>query len=374
MAIDESVFRKLLTGDLIETLIKVGLVLVLAVACARIVTPFANLIIWAMILAIALSPIHTSLARKLGGSGKMAAAVIVVLGLLLIGVPTVLLSLSFVDHTASLLDSMQTKALTVRPPPAGIEGWPVVGKPLYAAWYEASTNLPQFAADHREALENWSRRVLGGVANGLLGIVLFLASIAIAGVMLAYSSHANDTFERIFVRFSDRSRGPRLKTLSIGTVRSVATGVIGVAFIQSLLFGVGFLFAGIPAAGFLAFVVFLTGIIQLPALIFTVPAIAYVWMGDGSMMANVVLTVYLLIAGLADNVLKPMLLGRGVEAPMVVILLGALGGMITGGLIGLFVGGVMLAVGYQIFMEWVDAGDTTEDAGAKDLPDGQEDV
>jgi predicted PurR-regulated permease PerM len=146
-----------------------------------------------------------------------------------------------------------------------------------------------------------------------------------------------------------------LQSLSAATVRSVAIGVIGVAFIQALLLGIGFIMAGIPAAGVLALVVMLIGIVQLPAAIISLPVIAYLWWaGDGSTMSNIFYSIYLLVAGMADNVLKPLLLGRGVDAPMPVILLGALGGMASGGIIGLFVGAVLLAVGYQVFMDWVD--------------------
>lgn len=372
MAPEDSVLRKVLTRDLLETFIRITLVLVLAVVCVQIITPFASLLVWAMILAIALAPMTEGLARRLGGRRGMSAGVVVMTALLLIGIPTVLLGISFVDHLAGVLEDVRNGSLSFRPPPASVAEWPVVGNAVYGAWNEAATNLPQFAEDHREALADWSRRALSGVAGSAVGILLFLVSIAISGVMLAYSDRASQAFEQIFIRFSDPVRGPRLKALSIATVRSVASGVIGVAFIQSLLFGIGFLLAGIPAAGVLALIVFLTGIIQLPAIIITIPAIAYLWLGDagGSTVSNAIFTVYLVIAGLADNVLKPLLLGRGVEAPMVVILLGALGGMVTGGLIGLFVGGVVLAVGYQVFMEWVDAGapaspDTAMDVTAR---------
>jgi predicted PurR-regulated permease PerM len=137
-----------------------------------------------------------------------------------------------------------------------------------------------------------------------------------------------------------------------------------VAFIQALLLGVGFIIADIPAAGVLAIIVMIIGILQLPASLISIPVIAFIWWsGDGSTLINVALSVYLLAAGMADNVLKPMLLGRGVDAPMPVILLGALGGMVSSGIIGMFVGAVMLTVGYQIFMEWVDY--VEEDDGAE---------
>jgi predicted PurR-regulated permease PerM len=134
----------------------------------------------------------------------------------------------------------------------------------------------------------------------------------------------------------------------------VASGVIGVAFIQALLMGTGFIMAGIPVPGVLVLICLIFGILQLPAAIISLPAIVYLWWsGDASAVSNIIFTIYLLVAGLADNVLKPLLLGRGVEAPMPVILMGAMGGMVSGGIIGMFIGAVVLAVGYRIFMDWV---------------------
>ncbi|HWM29845.1 MAG TPA: AI-2E family transporter, partial [Woeseiaceae bacterium] len=190
-------------------------------------------------------------------------------------------------------------------------------------------------------------------------VLLFLGSLIVAGIMMAYAESGSRAMQRICSRLTDAARGPRLQKLATATVRSVAAGVIGVAFIQSILLGMGFLLAGIPAAGVLALIVMLIGILQIPALIISLPAVVYLWWsGDGSTTSNIVFTIYLLVAGMADNVLKPLLLGRGVDAPMLVILIGALGGMVTGGIIGLFVGGVLLAVSYQLFMEWVDSSET----------------
>lgn len=368
MAFDESTVRRMMTRDLLETLIRIALVLVLAIACIRIVTPFANLIIWATILAIALAPMTGSLAGRLGGRRGLAAGIVVVVGLLLIGVPTVFLSISFIEHLTSVLGDVKDGSLGIAPPPAAVTDWPVIGKTLYSAWDEAATNLPQFAQDHHQALADWSRRALSSLAGSAVGILMFLISIIIAGVMLAYANQADQAFGRIFVRFLDPVRGLRVKALAIATVRSVAGGVIGVAFIQALLLGIGFLLAGVPAAGLLALVVFLRAIIQIPALIVTLPVVVYLWTGgDGSTVSNIVFTVYILLGGLSDNILKPLLLGRGVEAPMIIVLLGAIGGMITGGLIGLFVGGVVLAVGYQLFMEWVGSGEANAKEAATDV-------
>ena len=141
----------------------------------------------------------------------------------------------------------------------------------------------------------------------------------------------------------------------------MAQGVVGIAFIQMLLIGVAFELKGIPGAGLLALAVLLFGILQVPVTLITLPVIGLVFVTEGASMATIVFAIYVFIAGLVDNVLKPLLLGRGVDVPMPVILIGALGGMVTKGIIG----PVILAVGYQLFWQWV------KDQPAAHEPDGQ---
>jgi predicted PurR-regulated permease PerM len=185
---------------------------------------------------------------------------------------------------------------------------------------------------------------------------MFSGALIVAGIMMAWGASGTDAMRRILIRLAGPVKGPQLQGLSVATVRSVVTGVLGVAFIQALLLGAGFFFSGTPAPGVLALIVLLIGIMQLPALVVSLPVIAYLWLGgDLSIMLKIIFTLYLLVAGMADNVLKPMLLGRGVDVPMPVVLIGALGGMVAGGFIGLFLGAVLLAVGYEIFMDWVNS-------------------
>ena len=151
------------------------------------------------------------------------------------------------------------------------------------------------------------------------------------------------------------SQGEALANLALSTIRAVALGVIGVAAIQALLIGLALLLA-IPVAGVLAIVALVLGIAQVPALIITLPVIIYIWTsGDYSTTAAIVRTIILLLTGIADNVLKPLMLGRGVDIPMPVILFGALGGMASGGILGMFVGATVLALGYELFTTWVAA-------------------
>lgn len=355
MSTNEDALRKLLSRDLLETLIRVALIGLLVFLSLRVFAPFAGLMLWGLILAVALEPLHGRLASRMGGRQGLAATVLVVAGLLLIGVPTVMLGSSFASHAQDAYVALEKGTLTIPSPSPRVAEWPIVGKKLHVAWSSAASNLPAFVGDHQNQLKELARRGLATAAGTAVAILLFLASMIVAAIMMAYSESGNSAMRRIFVRLSGPARGPRIQKLATATVRSVAAGVIGVAFIQAILLGMGFLLAGIPAAGVLAFVVLFLGILQIPAILVSIPAVAWLWVsGDGSTTSNTLWTVYLLVAGMSDNVLKPLMLGRGVDAPMVVVLIGALGGMVAGGFIGLFIGGVVLAVTYQLFMEWVD--------------------
>ena len=353
--------RAKISSDLLQVYLRVGLLLLIAVVCARLFAPFAPIILWALVLAITLFPLCRSLQTKLGGGLTRAATAMVIMGLLLIGVPTVLLGISLAGQAADLYSAHQAGTLSLRAPPAGVAQWPVVGEQIDAVWQEAHENLPGLLERHSDTVKVAVKRSLDMATGTLATIGLFLGALIIAGVMMAYSASADRATDRIACTLMGSERGIGLKQLSVATIRSVAMGVVGVAFIQALILGVGFLIANIPAAGVLALITLFVGILQLPALIITIPVVGWLWgMGDGSSLFNTVMTVYLLVGGALDGFLKPMLLGRGVDVPMPVVLIGALGGMFTLGLLGLFLGAVVLSVGYQLFMAWVDGESSAE--------------
>ena len=355
MQMDDSVFQKLLSKNFTDAMIRIGLIAFLIVMCFRIFAPFANLMLWALILAITLYPLHQRLAKSLKGRQGRAAALLVAAGILLIAVPTALIGGSFAKYVHKAYTAYENDSITIKQPDPQVADWPLIGKRVYNTWSKAADNLPVFLKKNKSQLKNLSKRVLSAAANTAGSLLLFVGAFVIAGVMMAFGDPGSKVIQNIFNRLTGKERGPQLKSLSTATVRSVASGVIGVAFIQALLLGIGFIMAGIPAAGVLAVIVMLLGIMQLPALLISLPAIAYLWWsGEASTTSNIFYSIYLVAAGMADNVLKPILLGRGVDAPMPVILLGALGGMVSSGIIGMFVGAVLLAVGYQVFMEWVN--------------------
>lgn len=357
------VARVFTTKDFMDGLIRFAFISLLIILCFRIFNPFMNLMIWGLVLAVTVYPLHQSLARRIGGKQGLAATIIVLFAILLLGIPTAALSISLIDHVTALYGSWQAGNLTMPPANPAVAQLPVVGERLFTAWTEIAANVDGFLQSHKEAISSFGRSAVAYAGSAAGTILFFVGSFIVAGVLMAYGESGSNAMKRVISRIAGPVSGPEVHTLSVKTTRSVAVGVLGVAFIQALILGVGFIFAGVPGAGILALITLLFGILQLPALLISLPVIGYLWgVSDATTTSNIIWTVYLLVGGFADNFLKPLLLGRGVDAPMAVILLGALGGMVSAGIIGLFLGAVILAVGYQVFMKWVD--DTEHPASA----------
>ena len=359
IGVEEDVQQRFASA-LLEVLIRAGLLLVLALLCWQVFSPFVALMVWAVILAISLYPLHQALARKMGGRQGWAATVIALLGIALIVAPAALLLGSLGDSVHGLVNGVQQNTLEVPPPRKSVAEWPVIGKRVYAFWDRAHTDLPGLIKSMQPKIGELATVAVAMVASIGGGILKFVAAFIVAAIVMAFGESGARASTAIFVRVFGTDRGEKFTALSVATIRAVAQGVIGIAFIQALAVGLCLLAAGVPLAGLLAGVVLVLGIAQVPALIVTLPAIAYLWMSGGYGTGEAALySVLLFVAGMADNVLKPLMLGRGVDAPMPVILLGALGGMATAGILGLFVGATLLALGYQLFAEWVTSADAT---------------
>jgi predicted PurR-regulated permease PerM len=347
-------FEQRLAALLLDVLIRAGLILAVVMLCFQVFSPFLSLMAWGLILAVCLYPLQQSVAAKLGGRQGLAATLLVLLGIVLVVVPTGALMSSLGDSVRGLVNDVQNNTLQVPPPRDGVAEWPVVGERVHAFWTKAHADLPALVQSMQPKIGNLAKASLAFVASIGTGLLLFVASLIIAGIMMAFGDSGARAVRSIFQRIAGEQYGAQFVDLSTATIRAVAKGVLGVAFIQAIIVGVCLLVAGVPWAGVLAAIVLVLGIAQVPAVLVTLPAIAYIWSsGTYATGAAVLYTVLLFVAGLADNVLKPLMLGRGVDAPMPVILLGALGGMAAGGILGMFVGATLLALGYQILMGWV---------------------
>ena len=276
------------------------------------------------------------------------------LSIALLVAPTAVLMNSLGDTIQDLITRVQTNTVEISSPPDRVAALPFVGAKLHKAWSRAHDDLPGLVQSLQPKLGELARAGLGFVASIAGALLLFLCSFILAGIFMAFGEPAAQACQAIFQRIAGKERGEEFTNLSAATIRAVAQGVVGVALIQAILIGLCLLIAGVPWAGALAAIVLVLGIAQVPAVIVTLPAIAYIWTSaDYGSAEGIVYTVLLLIAGLADNLLKPLMLGRGVDVPMPVILVGALGGMAAAGIVGMFVGATLLALAYQLFKGWV---------------------
>jgi predicted PurR-regulated permease PerM len=365
--ISDIAFEKRIASRVLDVLIRAGLILAMVTLCYKFFAPFLPITVWALILAVTLYPLHQFIAQKLGNRQGLASVLLVVLGFALLVAPTAVLMNSLGDSVKQLIADVQANTLDIPAPRDSVANWPVVGERVHAIWSQAHADLPSLVQSMQPKLGDFAKDALSFVA-GIGGALLqFLFAFVIAGIIMARGSSGGRGSRAIFRRIVGDSRGAQFAKLSVDTIRTVAVGVIGIAFIQAILVGLCLLVAGVPWAAVLAFVVLVLGIAQVPALIVTLPAIIYIWWsGDHGTVASITYTVLLVVSGMVDNVLKPFMLGRGVDSPMPVILLGALGGMAVAGILGMFIGATLFALGYQIFMGWVAEG-TDEEAPESDV-------
>jgi predicted PurR-regulated permease PerM len=331
----------------VETSIRIGFIALLVVSCFQVVQPFVQPIVWGIILAIAIHPIYARLVRVLGGREKLSAVILVLGSLLLLIVPLAMITAGLIESAGDLAGKLHEGEIEVPPPPVAVADWPIFGGKLYSLWATASQSLDAALRQMIPHLEAGPRVLSAGI-----GIAMFALSIVIAGALLSYSDRATNGARKVARRLAPE-RGDELVALTGITVQSVTCGILGVAAIQAFLAGIGMLAVGVPVAGLWALLVLLVAVLQIPALVVLGPIIAYVFVTHSTLVA-ILFGVWTLAVSLSDNVLKPILLGRGVDVPMLVIFLGAIGGFILGGIIGLFVGAVLLAVSYTLFNAWVD--------------------
>ncbi|WP_373507591.1 AI-2E family transporter [Thiocapsa sp.] len=338
-------------ANALEATVRIGILLLLAAWCFSIVQPFVIPIVWGIIIAVAQYPGYLKLRVWLGGRGTTAATLLAVLDLLVLLVPAVMLSGTLLDGAQGLAKGLQEGTLAVPPPPESVQGWPLIGERLSAFWVQASQNLAGTAVKLAPQLKAAGGWLLSTAAGAGFGVLQFIIAIIIAGALLAHSDASVKFARAVAVRLAGE-KGEEFAKLSEATVRSVTKGILGVALIQAILAGIGFMVMGIPAAGLWALLCLLLSTVQIGIFPITLPILIYVFATADTVPA-VLFLLWSLIVGSLDNVLKPILLGRGVEVPMAVIFMGAIGGFITSGIIGLFVGAVILVLGYKLLLAWV---------------------
>lgn len=342
------------TTQAIEIAIRLGVIFLIMAWCLQIITPFIGLVAWGAIIAVAIYKPFLKLVEKLGGRKKLALTLIAVGSIAAILIPVVSLSTSMMESASTISEKIDAGTLKIDPPNESVREWPLIGEKTFTLWQQASVDLSALLDKYPEQVAASGKKLLGAAKAMGAGIFQFIISMLIAVAFLSSADSTGAAMKRIATRLAGE-QGEPLLDLSTATIRSVAVGVIGIAFIQAVLGGLGMMFAGVPMAGLLAIVILVLAIAQLPPILVLAPVIFWVFSVE-STTVSVIFMIWSILVSMSDAVLKPMLLGRGVDAPMLVILLGAIGGMITSGIVGLFIGAVILALGYKLFQVWVGWG------------------
>jgi predicted PurR-regulated permease PerM len=335
-----------------DTTIRLFILILIVGWCLAIMYPFASIILWSVILAMALHPLHKIISKKMGGRPKLASTIIVIFTLAIIFIPTWLLIDSLFREVKALKVSFDNGTLTIPPPTEKVKEWPIIGENLYDIWQNASHNLMQTAMKYKDQLLVVGSTVGKGIFSAASGVVQIMISFVIAAIILVFGEESLAI--RKFFRKVAGDRGDEYADMIMKTVSNVVKGVIGVALILAILNGILFMLAGIPYAGIWTLLVFVLAVLQLPLFVITLPVIAYMF-SVKELLPAIVWTILLMVAGLSDNVLKPILLGKGAPVPMLVIFIGVIGGFMFSGFIGLFTGAIVLSIGYKLFIGWINS-------------------
>lgn len=330
-----------------------------------IIQPFAAIILWSVVLAVAFYPIFRILADILGGRPILAAVLMTLAGLVLIIGPVTWMGVGMIDPVKSVMEGIEAGDISVPPPSASIKEWPIFGEQLYAFWLLASTNLRSAFTQILPQLKPAGDFLLGMAKSAGTGTLKFLVSVLLSGFILAAAPQLL-AGARALARRIDPSSGEKFVDLAGATINAVSRGVMGLSLMQAVIGGFGMYLADVPGASLLTLAILVLGIIQIGPLIIVAPVIFWAWttMPTGPALA---LTLCMLTVNYMDNVLKPFLLAHGLTTPMPVIFVGVIGGVLAHGVAGLFAGPVVLAVVWELTKAWIaeDLKAVTDNAAAE---------
>jgi predicted PurR-regulated permease PerM len=351
--------RQYLPGDdVIQLAIRLGLLAFLIYWTFVLIQPFVPILAWSIVLAVALHPVFNLLSRLLGGRPKLAAVVLTAINLGIVIGPATWLGLSALEGVREFAGNLESGSLVVPFPPERIKDWPLVGQQFYEFWNQASNNIRAALREVAPYLKPVAGTLLALAGNAGVGTLKFLLSVALAGFLFPNGAQLVAAGRAFLYRIVPEQSEHFLE-LAGATIRAVSQGVIGVAIIQALLAGIGFKLAGVPSAGLLAFAVMILTIVQIGAAIVLMPVIIWIWI-DKDFVTALLLTLFLGIVGILDNVLKPLVLGHGLTTPTLVIFVGVIGGTLAHGIVGLFIGPIILSLAWELTVAWI----RTDRAGA----------
>jgi len=339
------------TTTYFELAIRLGFLALLLYWSLILIRPFGSIIIWSAVIAVALYPLYQWTVRELGGRTKLAATLVTALSLIVVIGPATWLALDLIESVRIISERVNWHELAIPPPSTAVKSWPLFGEEIYRVWDLASTNTREAFSKIYPYLKPLGGTVLNIAAGTGTGIAKFLVSVIVAGFLFVYAPTLVNAV-KMFARKLEAERGERFVSLAGATIRIISRGVIGIAVLQALLAGIGLKVAGVPATSLITFAILILGIIQIGPSIVIIPVIIWSWFWMDT-TAALLFTAYMVPVNLIDNILRPFVLGRGLQTPMLVIFLGVIGGTISYGITGLFLGPIVLAVIWELLVAWI---------------------
>ena len=332
-----------------QTLALVALALII-VGCFLVLRPFLTAVLWAVILAVTLWPLQTRLVTRMRPS--LAALVTVLLVTIFLLAPFAIVFSEIADNSARVAAWLKQALETGPPePPAWVAHLPVIGERAASYWGSFAHDTAKLVAELRRFVEPMQRAIVTGGAVVLGGLLQLTLSILIAYFVLRDGAALGERVRIAADRLAG-DRGLRLARSCEATVRGVVIGILGTALAQGLLAGIGFWIAGVAAAPLLGFATFLLSPVPIgPPLIWAPVGIVLLTQGHVGWGVFVLVWGALVVSSI-DNVIKPLIISRGSALPFILVFLGVLGGVVAFGFIGVFLGPVLLALGYSLVVEW----------------------
>ena len=347
---DDQAARDRLITTWVELAIRLSVLALLLALSVFLIRPFITIGIWSIVLTVALYPVYDWMSGRLGGRRRLAAFLLTILNLLIVIGPATWLTLGLIDSLRELSEHLDLSALALPPPPHAVKSWPIIGKSIYQFWDLASTNFQAALAKTTPLLKPVGGTMLALAESAGIGVIKFFIAIVVAGFLFSPAPSLVNAVTLFSHRLAS-GRGERFVQLAGATIRAVSRGVIGVSALQAFLAGVGLVAAGIPGASLLTSAVLIFGIIQVGPSIVLFPIVIWSWITMDPTKA-VLVSLYLIPVSLLDNVLRPLVMARGLDTPMLIILIGVLGGTIAYGITGLFLGPIVLAVIWELAVAW----------------------
>lgn len=350
----------------LESVVRIAAVAFVMYWCFRIFQPFATLLVWSGVIAITLYPFFQRMTKWLKGRKTLVAILLNLTFILGLFIPLIRMGNGLAGQARQFKQAINEEVWKIPPPQDEVKDWPFIGNAAYTAWENIYTDIGKLAQQYSEEITELATWLLNGLLQMGADILLTIAAVIISTFLMLHAAASYRFALLFFQRLTNAELGMQYCHEARDTIRNVVKGVVLVALIQAALAGLGFAMIGLSAPGLWALMVFVVAVMQLPASLVTLPLAIYVFSYESTGPA-IAFAVYAFLIGFVDNFLKPIFLGRGMSIPMLVILIGSLGGMLWMGILGLFIGPVVFSLGYRLLISWMEEAKTPDSSMAMEL-------